>query len=64
MPDLTDTIEENAAKPKSATTDQGSVTAHSLPELVEADKYLKESEAAATPGLGIRFRQLVPGGTI
>lgn len=47
MADLTEQIEQTAAEPASATGDGQSATAHSLPDLIEADRYLKGKEAVA-----------------
>ena len=60
---LTDAIAENAAGPKRAAGDTGSIEQHSLPDLIEADKYLAAKKAARKgKGLGIRFVKLVPPG--
>jgi hypothetical protein len=63
MPDLTDDIETAAAKPKSVVIDGNTVTAHSLPELVQADKHLKADDSVNTQtNRGLRFNKLVPPG--
>ncbi len=49
-PDLTDAIEAAAAEPAVVTVDGASVTARSLRELIEADRYLKEQQALAAEG--------------
>lgn len=48
MPDLTDTIEEVAAGPASASGPAGSMSAQSLPGLIQADQYLAGKRAAAS----------------
>ena len=40
MPDLSDTIEEAAQDPQSASKDGITATSHPLPDLIAADKYL------------------------
>jgi hypothetical protein len=63
MPDLTDDIEANAEGPKKAQGDQGSMEMHSLPNQIEADRYLKANEAARTlPDGGIRRRRIANSG--
>lgn len=61
MPDeLDDTIEQNAKGPAKASGDAGSVEQHSLPDQIEADRYLASKEAAKKPQRGLRFNKLVP----
>ena len=60
--DLDDTIRDNAAGPRRAAGDSGSVEQHSLTEQIEADRYLASKEAARSKGLGIRLTKLVPPG--
>ncbi len=60
--DLDNTIRENAAGPKRAAGDSGSVEQHSLTEQIAADRYLASKEAAKSKGLGIRVTKLVPPG--
>jgi hypothetical protein len=50
VPDLTDTIAEIAANPKGLAVGGESVTEHTLPELIAADKHLAEKAAAAATG--------------
>lgn len=58
MPDLTDEIEANAAGPQEAQGDQGRMKQHSLPDQIEADRYLKADDAAKTQtGRGLRFNR-------
>lgn len=64
MPDLSDTIASAAGGPQAAQTGAGSMTARSLRELIEADRYLKACQAAGVNGGGIYLTQLVPGGGI
>lgn len=47
MADLTPEIEQTAAEPAAVTDDSGSATAQPLPDLIEADKYLKGQQALA-----------------
>ena len=61
--DLEQTIRENAAGPKRAQGDSGSVEQHSLAEQIEADRYLAAKDAVRKPTKGLRFTKLVPPGT-
>mgnify|MGYP000129695451 FL=1 len=61
--DLEQTIRENAAGPKRAQGDSGSVEQHSLADQIEADRYLASKEAVKKPTKGLRFTKLVPPGT-
>ena len=60
--DLDDTIEQNAKGPAKASGDAGAVEQHSLPDQIEADRYLASKEAAKKPQRGLRFNKLVPPG--
>ena len=61
--ELQDKIRENAAGPKKAAGDAGSVEQHGLQEQVEADRYLKNQQATQRKNRGLRFNKLVPPGT-
>ncbi|MBI5865599.1 MAG: hypothetical protein HZB38_14040 [Planctomycetes bacterium] len=64
MPDtIQDAIHENAAGPKKAQGDSGSVEQHSLTEQIEADRYLASKEAVKK-GLGVRMMKVVPPGAV
>ena len=60
---LDNSIETNAAGPKRASGDSGSVEQHSLPDQVAADKYLESKKATRKKGLGFKLAKLVPSGT-
>ena len=66
MPEPTNNIEQvirdNAAGPKRAQGDAGSVEQHSLKDQVEADRYLSSKQVAANPAKAVRFTRLVPPG--
>ncbi|NQU20431.1 MAG: hypothetical protein HQ567_04045 [Candidatus Nealsonbacteria bacterium] len=62
--DLADTIKENAAGPKRASDDAGSVEQHPLKDQIEADKYLAAKKATQLKGLGIKLAKISPGGTV
>lgn len=62
--DLQETIENAAANPKATVTDGLAVTGHSLPELIEADRYLGERTAANGRNRGLRCTKLLPPGTV
>ncbi|MCL2118679.1 MAG: hypothetical protein FWH27_09675 [Planctomycetaceae bacterium] len=59
---LEDAIRENAAGPKRAQGDSGSVEQHSLKDQIEADKYLASKEAVRR-GIGIKNVKISPDGT-
>ena len=61
---IQNSIKENAAGPKSASGDAGSVQQHSLPEQIAADKHIQSKEAMSSKGLGIKLVKLSPGGTV
>ena len=60
---LDNTIRDNAAGPKKATGDSGSVEQHPLNDQIAADRYLASKKAAQSKGLGIRLSKLVPPGS-
>jgi len=60
---LDNTIRDNAAGPKKATGDSGSVEQHALNDQIAADRYLASKKAARSRGLGIRLTKLVPPGS-
>ena len=62
-PTITDAIRENAAGPKRAQGDSGSVEQHDLKDQIEADRYLSSKEAVQNPTKGVRFTKLVPPGS-
>ena len=61
--EIDSTIRENAAGPKRASGDAGSVEQHSLAEQIAADKYLASKQASRSKGLGIKLAKISPGGT-
>jgi len=60
---LDSTIRENAAGPKRASGDAGSVEQHALADQIAADKYLASKQASRSKGLGIKLAKISPGGT-
>lgn len=66
MPEPTDNLEQvirdNAAGPKRAQGDAGSVDQHALKDLIDADRYLASKQAAVRPTHAIRLARLVPPG--
>ncbi len=62
-PTIEDAIRENAAGPKRAQGDSGSVEQHPLTEQIEADRCLSSKEAAKK-GLGVRMTKVVPPGAV
>jgi len=61
-PNLDQSIADNAAGPKRAQGDSGSIEQHSLKDQVEADRYLASKEAAKRPDRGLRMNRLAPPG--
>ncbi len=65
MTDLSSTIATNAAGPASASGDTGSMTQHSLPDQIEADKYLAAKTAmSSSTSVGLRFIKIKPGSAL
>ena len=62
--DLDNQIGENAAGPRKAAGDSGSMEQHSLPDQIAADKYLESKKASRAKGLGIKLAKISPGGTV
>jgi len=61
---LDNAIQQNAAGPKKASGDSGSVEQHSLADQIAADKYLESKAASRAKGLGIKLAKISPGGTV
>ena len=59
---LEQSIRENAAAPRRASGDSGSVEQHALSDQIAADRYLASKQAARSKGLGIRIAKLSPPG--
>lgn len=57
---LEQAIRDNAAGPKRAQGDAGSVEQHALRDQIDADRYLASKQAAARPSRAIRLTRLVP----
>ena len=64
VPNLNQTIRDNAAQPAKASVDGQSVEQHPLKDQIEADRYLASKDAARKPGLGIKFAKIVPPGSV
>ncbi len=66
MPETTENLEEsirrNAAGPKSAEVDGQKVEQHSLPDQIEADKYLASKKAVKSRTSGLKFSKLCHSG--
>lgn len=63
MPEeLDQAIRDNAAGPRRAQGDSGSVEQHPLQDQIAADRYLASKQAAASPAKALRFTRLVPPG--
>lgn len=61
-PDLEQSIAENAAGPKRAQGDSGSVEQHTLKDQIEADRYLASKEASKRADRGLRMTRIAPPG--
>jgi hypothetical protein len=57
-------IQENAAGPRKASGDSGSVEQHGLQDQIAADKYLESKKASRSKGLGVKLVKISPGGTV
>ena len=62
--DLKDTIKESANGPASAEVDGQRVTQHKLKDQIEADRYVKSSDAVAKGSRGLRISKMVPPGAV
>ena len=62
--ELHNAIKENAAGPRKASGDSGSIEQHGLAEQIAADKYLESKKASRAKGLGIKLAKISPGGTV
>ena len=60
---LDNSIKTNAASPKKASGDSGSVEQHGLADQIAADKYLESKKASRVKGLGVKLAKISPGGT-
>jgi len=61
---LDNSIQQNAAGPKKASGDSGSVEQHDLADQIAADKYLESKKASRAKGLGVKLAKISPGGTV
>lgn len=59
---LDNAIRDNAAGPKKATGDSGSIEQHSLADQIAADKHLASKQAISGKGLGVKLAKLSPPG--
>ena len=65
MPDeITDRLETLAQKPQIVEADGVKVEQHDLKQIVEADRYLSNRNAASKPHRGLRFSKIVPPGAV
>ena len=55
MTDLEETIVNVAEGPKSYENDGEKITNHSIPELIEADRYIRKKRAARNPWRAIKM---------
>lgn len=63
MPDELDkTIEKNAAGPKSASDEVGSVEQHPLTQQIAADRYLTSKRVMKSGRRGFRLTRVIPPG--
>jgi len=64
MADISDELEAAAGKPKQITIDGNSVSQHSLKEMVEADRYLRQQTASDQGKRPFTFYKLRPGSAV
>ena len=64
MAENIDIIQQNAAGPRKASGDSGSVEQHALADQIAADKYLESKKASRSKGLGVKLVKISPGGTV
>lgn len=57
---LEESIRKNAAGPRRASGDAGSIEQHSLTDQIALAKHLSAQKAAAGPGFGVRLIKLSP----
>ena len=62
--ELASKIDTVAQGPASVRTDAGEVVAQSIPDMIEADKYLAARNATAASNRGLRFNKIIPPGTV
>lgn len=62
--EIADKIGTVAQGPASVRTDAGEVVAQSIPDMIEADKYLASRAAPAAGNRGLRFNKLIPPGSV
>jgi hypothetical protein len=64
--ELASKIDTVAQGPASVRTDAGEVTAQSIPDMIEADKYLASRNAvgARNTHRGLRFNKIIPPGSV
>lgn len=59
---IEDAIRQNADGPKSAEVDGQKVEQHSLPDQIEADKYLASKKAMKSRNSGLKFSKMSHSG--
>ncbi len=62
--DLSAQIEQAAADPQSATSDNQSATARPIADLIAADQYLAAKAAIGLKYRGIRMSKILPAGPV
>lgn len=62
MSDLSDEIEAAVSAPKQVTTDGVTVEGRDVDELIKADQYLQNKQAASSKSRGLRFSKISPPG--
>jgi hypothetical protein len=62
--ELASKIDTVAQGPASVRTDAGEVVAQSIPDMIEADKYLASRNATAASHRGLRFNKIIPPGSV
>jgi hypothetical protein len=59
---IQDAIEEAITKPRSFAADGMSKSAHSIPDLIAADKHVASKAATSSKNMGLRFGVFIPPG--
>lgn len=62
--DIENALREAAVAPASASNDAGSVSQHSLKDMIELDRYLASKQAVKTKSRGLRVQRIIPPGTV
>jgi len=62
--EVKDALQKNARGPRSVRGDQGEVQQHSIPDQIEADRYLAARQKRRRPYRALRFAKISHGGSV